>query len=69
MGWWSHGKDGNSFSEDSEMVWGDSVADIVDNAIMHVVAEFKHTWDRPPTLAELEAGFKFSTNVYEPEEN
>jgi len=66
MGWWTTNETGHSFTHsEPEMLWGDSVADILDDAISHIVAEFKESIGRDPTLAELQAGFKFATNVYE----
>jgi hypothetical protein len=62
MGWWSQDEQGHSFAsaEGEEMLWGDSCADILDNAIDEIVKEFKEAHDRRPTRAELLAGMKFS---------
>jgi hypothetical protein len=66
MGWWSTNKEGRSFAENDgpEMLWGDSVADIIDAAIDDVVKVFKVDVGRAPTKDELVAGFRFSTAVY-----
>lgn len=73
MGWWranvNGGIDwnGDTRFEDpnNHPVWGDGPADILDAALQKIVDEFNREWGRPPTLAELEAGFKFSTSIYE----
>lgn len=66
MGWWTTNKQGKSFAQDSknpEMVWGDSVADIMDDALDKIIKEFERTWSRVPTVEELEAGVRFSAPV------
>lgn len=63
MGWWSTNEDGVSFisfSEEVEMVWGDSVADILDAAIDRIDKEFQSAWGRRATTEELVAGVRFS---------
>lgn len=63
MGWWSTNKYGESFSKDPgdpEMLWGDSVADTLDEALGSIIKDFQQDWGRTPTLAELHAGLDFS---------
>lgn len=62
MGWWSQDEDGHSFAQADEvdMVWGDSVADILDNALSLITEEFRVVFNRKPTDAELLAGMRFS---------
>ena len=70
MGWWSTNKEGASLLvEQTGMLWGDSVADIVDDAVDKIVTVFKEDVGRPPTKDELVAGFRFSLNVYDEEES
>ena len=59
MGWWRQDKDGNSFVEDSEMIWGDGPADTVGDAIEAVIAEFIADVGRRPTRDEIHAGINF----------
>ena len=61
MGYWSQGKDGHSFALDSELVWGDSPADIMGAALKEIIAVFQQDRGRPPTQAELDAGLLFSS--------
>lgn len=68
MGWWSSGEDGASFAN-SELIWGDGPADIMDNALDKIVKEFQEDWQRKPTRKELIAGLLFSINVDYPEES
>lgn len=66
MGWWSTDKHGNSFAkdaEDPEMVWGDAVADKMDDTLDFIIKEFQNDWGRTPTLAELRAGLEFSARA------
>ena len=68
MGWWNQNVKGESLimePENTGMYWGDSVADIMDDAIDAIVKEFKEWVGRKPTVAELEAGLKFSLGIYE----
>ena len=61
MGYWSQGEDGHSFALDSELIWGDSPADIMGAALKEIIAVFQHDRGRPPTQAELNAGLLFSS--------
>jgi hypothetical protein len=66
MGWWNAGTDGSSLHmEQTGLTWGDSVADIMDEAISQIVKEFQDAWKRTPTREELEAGLKFALSTYE----
>lgn len=66
MGYWHTDAEGHSLlPEPTGMVWGDTPADVMGNAIDEVVDAFQRDLGRPPTKAELEAGFKFSLAVYE----
>lgn len=62
MGWWTQNEHGHSFAhaEGEEMVWGDGPADLMDNALGKIVAEFERDQGRRPTPAELRAGLEFS---------
>ena len=61
MGYWKQGEDGHSFALDSELIWGDSPADIMDAALEEIIAVFQRDRERPPTQAELNAGLLFSS--------
>lgn len=66
MGWWRAGSDGSSLhAEETGLVWGDGPADILDDAIDKISAEFRAAYDRSPSRAELEAGLLFSLGAYE----
>jgi hypothetical protein len=68
MGWWRAGRDGSSLhAEETGLVWGDGPADILDDAIDRIVAEFQRDYGRKPSRDELEAGLKFSLGTYEEE--
>lgn len=58
MGWWHQDEEGHSFT--GEMLWGDSVADILDSAIAEITTEFLKREARKPTKSELRAGLEFS---------
>ena len=65
MGWWDANPRGGLAIDDTGIVWGDGPADILDNAIDAINREFKEVWGRSVTLAELKAGFAFSTSILE----
>jgi hypothetical protein len=66
MGWWRAGKDGSSLHrEETGLVWGDGPADIMDDAIDKIVAEFQRDYGRKPSRDELTAGLLFSLGAYE----
>ncbi|SUA31614.1 Uncharacterised protein [Mycolicibacterium fortuitum] len=71
MGWWNTTAEGASFAFDSELMWGDGPADVMDNALRKIVEEFREAWNRPPTMEELTAGLRFSapTLLAETQEN
>lgn len=61
MGYWSTDAEGHSFAtHDPELVWGDSPADIMDDALAQIVKVFKQDVGREPSKAEVIAGVKFS---------
>lgn len=62
MGWWPQNEEGISFAHASgdEMMWGDSVADVLDSALAAIAQDFENTFERRPTKAELRAGLEFS---------
>lgn len=60
MGWWSQNEKGESFEGDGALVWGDSCADAMDDALSKITAEFESEQGRKPTKEELAAGFRFS---------
>lgn len=68
MGWWEHGRNGHSFVRSSHddnnlMLWGDSPADIIDNALYAIKIAFLRDLGRMPSKQEIIAGIKFSTAV------
>lgn len=70
MGWWSATEDGGSFATSGNLVWGDSVADIMDEALEKIVREFQDAQGRKPTRPELISGLLFSLpTALENEEN
>jgi hypothetical protein len=64
MGWWSQNEEGHSFAnratDGPEMLWGDGVADIIDNALADISAEFQRDCNRKPTEGEITSGLLFS---------
>lgn len=60
MGWWNATEDGGSFATSGDLVWGDSVADIMDEALEKIVREFQDAQGRKPTRPELISGLLFS---------
>lgn len=71
MGWWTQNEQGESFERvpygEEEMWWGDGPADVIDAALAAVVVDFHRGLGRAPTVAELEAGLKFSLGKGVPE--
>jgi hypothetical protein len=65
VGWWSQDKNGFSFAEDSDMIWGDGPADTIGEAIDSIVAEFVEDTGRRPTRDEIHAGLDFSLRAVE----
>tara|TARA_B100000700_G_C14274361_1_gene503025 strand:- start:200 stop:448 length:249 start_codon:yes stop_codon:yes gene_type:complete len=65
MGWWSIADKGGGISALGNMglVNGDSVADILGNAVEEVIKEYEKTWGRKPYVQELQAAWNFSTAV------
>jgi hypothetical protein len=68
MGWWNQNAKGESFAEDPmyDMVWGDSVADVMADALDEIRKEFREVWGREPSVLELEAGLNFSLPSEQP---
>lgn len=63
MGWWDADRAGMSFAQNDDtedFVWGDSPADVMDDALAQIAKIFEETWERKPTLGELRAGLEFS---------
>ncbi len=60
MGYWKQDEDGESFALDSEMIWGDQPADILDAALKKIVSVFLRDRNRLPTKDEVKAGLLFS---------
>ncbi len=61
MGWWNQSAAGESLMpEETGLVWGDPVADILDYAIDEIDAEFERLWGRRASREELVAGMLFS---------
>ena len=65
MGYWSQGEAGDSFNMDSDLVWGDAPADVMDEAIDKIVRIFQEDVGRLPTQNELVAGVRFSCGYVE----
>jgi len=66
MGWWTMNKKGQSFAQNEsgpEMLWGDSVADTMGDALESIIKDFQEDWGRKPTVEELHAGVDFSARV------
>lgn len=68
MGWWKQDEEGQSFAHADfavEMLWGDHVADIMDNAVAEIIKVYEQFLDRRPTKAEMIAGLKFSLGTFD----
>ena len=65
MGWWSVSDESGGISPFGNMglYGGDSVADILDEAISKVVKEYEVAWGRKPYVEEIQAAWNFSTSV------
>lgn len=65
MGWWEQNEEGHSLSghdrEPEPYYWGDGPADIIDNALWKIKAEFVKHLGRLPSVGEIMAGITFST--------
>lgn len=65
MGWWSAGPSGQSLvMEETGMLWGDEPADIMGDAVQHVVQSFEENVGRRPTLKEIRSGLEFALGIY-----
>ena len=65
MGYWPTARDGTSFAfefhpDGTNLVWGDSVADITDGFLREVIDTFKADVGRAPSIDELIAGIRFA---------
>jgi hypothetical protein len=60
MGWWNQDKDGHSFAEGSDLIWGDEPADAMGSALDSILNDFVRDVGRRPTRAEVHAGLDFS---------
>lgn len=54
MGYWSNGYD----KQGREMVWGDTPADIVDDALDRIITTFIQEFGRKPTKTEIKRGLR-----------
>jgi len=63
MGYWAQTRDGGSFAETSELVWGDAPADIMSQALEDIIKVFIRDKNRIPTEDEIKAGLLFSLHV------
>ncbi|MDV3306835.1 hypothetical protein K7Z75_24740 [Mycobacterium avium subsp. hominissuis] len=63
MGWWTTNETGTSFAADGDLMWGDSVADMMDETLGRIVEEFQRSWNRNPSMRELIAGLRFSAST------
>lgn len=73
MGWWSQTRKGDSFSsakEDQNFLWGDTVADVLDECIAIIVRDFTRNGpERKPSKNEIRAGLEFAlSNLDLPED-
>lgn len=69
MGYWRSAPNGASFAQDSDLVWGDHPADIMDDAIERIVGAFLEDVERVPKIDEIRAGLEFSLGIYEEKYN
>ena len=60
MGWWSTSESGVSFMGDGSLVWGDSPADLMDDAIDSIKEIFVRDVGRLPSKTEIIAGVYFT---------
>jgi hypothetical protein len=66
MGYWQTNEQGHSFAHgidsdtDEAMLWGDAPADVMDAALVRIIAAFRRDLGRSPSLEELKAGLLFS---------
>lgn len=60
MGYWNQNEAGESFAEGSDMIWGDSPADAMGDAVDSIIDAFARDMGRPPTKREIRAGLEFT---------
>lgn len=65
MGWWHQDTEGRSFAAGSNLYWGDGPADIVDQALDRIRAQFREDLGREPTIREIRAGLEFTLRALE----
>jgi len=63
MGYWATTPQGQSFALDSDMLWGDSPADILDDAVSQIAKRTKEHAGTP-SKEWLEASFEVSLNNF-----
>lgn len=67
MGWWEQSEEGHSFAgherDPEPFMWGDTPADIIDDALWKIKAAFIKDLGRLPSIGELMAGLTFSTRI------
>lgn len=68
MGYWHASPEGHSFADSSPLVWGDSPADVMDNAVEKIIAAFQRDLGREPSKPEMISGLLFSLNTYDLDE-
>ena len=70
MGWWTAGEGGESLLNpgSTELAWGDTPADIMDEAVDKIIAAFEDYLERNPTKTEIRAGLEFCLGGYPTEE-
>lgn len=66
MGWWKGLSPLSALAgEESENVWGDGPADILDKAIDDIATEFEEYFERRPTKDEIRSGIEFALSGYD----
>lgn len=67
MGWWEQNEEGDSLSghdrDPEPYYWGDGPADVIDDALWKIKAQFIKDLGRLPSIGEIMAGITFSTRV------
>jgi len=65
MGWWSITDESGGISPFGNMglYGGDSVADILDDAIAKIIKEYEEAVGRKPYIQEVKAAWNFSTRI------
>jgi hypothetical protein len=63
--WWPITPNGSDFASSGNLLWGDEVTDIMDEALNQIFLEFVEIQGRKPTQPELIAGLLFSLSGFE----